>query len=320
MIRVRKTTEVKSKLSKHFSGERPFSSISMKSLSFKTIHDVVAMTNLPLWKEVITTRTYDEGLRLAALKIIKKIKYSKLQKSDKIFDDMLSGFTASGMNKVDADEATWKALGLIANGGANTISRVSFERGSQRSTALSFIASSMGFLDLKKSKLGLPLYSYPASVVTKCDHVKPYHFWMTAYLTRDLIKQGIDPDDPVTATYISQKGYQLKREIAYANNPNFRRYAILTRPAYDPAHQIVRTDLAFGSEGAVYGAQLFSQSPHKPIDVDQAIVNLLADSSVMPAMSKNQTAELNVIDAFDIWSKIFSPNSASESIKAQVRQ
>ncbi len=289
-------------------------------ISHGTAHDVMAMTNLPLWKDVFESRKYDEGLRISALKLLQRASSKKLDKSDNLFGDLQSSFVESGMNKLEAEEASWKILGIIANGGANTFQRTSgLEGGSQRSIALGSIANSIGFLDLKKSRLGLSLYSYPSNLITQCDNVKPYHFWMTAYLARELVKEGISPDDAATATYITQKAYQLKREIAYANNPNFKPYAILTRPAYDPAQQIVRTDLAFGSAGALFGSISRLQANSQIINVDLAVISLLQDSTPLPAITPEKARELNVLSAYDLWSTIFSPDSAFNAIRSQLK-
>ncbi|MFZ3228581.1 MAG: hypothetical protein WA160_00125 [Pseudobdellovibrio sp.] len=278
-------------------------------------------TNMALWEKIYGSKKYDEGLRLVSNKLIERAEGS-FSSDANIFDDLKSSFELSGMKKVEAQDAAFDILGLISTGGSNMNHRVrKVGGGNQKSVALAFIANSLAYLDGKKTKFNKTLYSYPTSVKTTCDNAKPYHFWMSAYLSRELKKEGLAEDTAVNSVYIAHQGYHLKREAGYpkgaSNHP--KRNTILTREPFDPAQQIVRTDLAYAAAGAAFGADLMLESSSKKINVDKAIISLIKDSEVVPAKTKDQADGLSLPESYYHWSNIFSPNSAIKSVKADLK-
>lgn len=277
------------------------------------LYGQVPFTNIELWKKIYSTKKYDEGLRLAALQVAERM-LGDLQENDNIFDDLLVAFHRSGMSSVEAIDATWTVLGVIANGGQNTLSRtVLLEWPSQKSQALGYIANSMTAIDLKKRQKNLSLYSFPLGIETNCDTGKPYHFWMSAYLARNLVKdEKIESNVAIAAVYISQKMYQVQRGALNAQIKS--KGAIFTRPPYDPSHQIIRTDLAFAAAGAVFGALSDNTLGSKKINVDSAIVKLLEDSSVRKPLDKAAAEKMTFGERYSEFEKIFSPESALKNI------
>lgn len=75
-------------------------------------------------------------------------------------------------------------------------------------------------LGLWKKILTTDHYSYPRDVVTSCDNSKPYYFWMSAYMTREMVKQGISPEAAAAGAFSAQKGYEVLRMNLRGSNEN----------------------------------------------------------------------------------------------------
>lgn len=262
------------------------------------------------WKRFFSSNKYDNGLRLAALKISKQVE-GRLHPNSNIFDDLRSSFEESGLGPEESIEATWNTLGLISQGGANTIQRAALFSKGQKSAALGYIATAMNLLDSKKQGMGYKLYSYPDNIDTSCDNSKPYHFWMSGYLSRELIKSGISSDVAEKTVFLAQKGYQLNRDIA---GKQLAVGKVLSKDPFDPVHQVIRTDLAYSAAGAIYGANSLKKTT-QALNVDNAIISLARDASVVRPV--DQKEYIGSIRSYLTWNKIFSPNSAYRELKFQ---
>jgi hypothetical protein len=276
------------------------------------------ITDKALWKRVLGSDKYDEGLRIAASTIAQKVKSSNGTNGN-IFEDIQNAFIKSGMNSNEAQNATWDTLGLIANQGPSIgyyVTKLenrgdSSLENSQKSNALAYIASGMTYLDLKNLKNNLPMYSYPSGIQTTCDNSKPYHFWMSAYLARTLVKENqIAPEVAAETTFMAQKAYQINRTAAAnGTQPGAIENILATQP-YAPVRQIIRTDLAYSSAGALYGSQSAESLNTKNYSVNGAIVSLLKDSS-----SEKTEPGTNMLETYLKWNRAFSADSAFEYLK-----
>ncbi len=277
------------------------------------INESLPYTNVDLWERFFGTKKYDEGLRYAALKLLSRAT-NGISAEANIFDDLIESYVKSGFSQADANEAVIDTMGLISNGGPNTLKRANFFEGySGKVAALGYIANTLVYLDSKKKERGMRLYSYPKNVSTSCDNAKPYHFWNSAYLAKELKKMNFDDLSSVRTVYIAQIGYQLKREVGYnpgsaKNNPT--KNAILTREAYDPAHQIVRTDLAYAAAGALFGVA----GEKRQINVDKILIDLLSSSSAEPTITRKEAYNLSAAESYFIWRKVFAPDAALKSV------
>jgi hypothetical protein len=254
------------------------------------------ITDKELWRRVLSSNKYDEGIRQASLIIAKKINNLNATDGASVFDDIQTGFVKSGMSSTKALEAAWDVLGLIGNQGPNIGSYVTniesgfytFE-GSMKARGLSFISAAMTYIDHKQLKAGKPIYSYPANIQSTCDNSKPYHFWMSAYIARALVKENkISPADAAQGA------------------------DIINLEAFSPAHQIIRTDLAYSAAGALFGSNSVNKSDSKKYDVNNAMIALLENAGTDQEANNSSGSQL---DTYLIWSKIFSPNSALDSLR-----
>jgi len=293
-------------------------------------------SDLEDWKEIMTNDKYDEGLRQMSLLLIKRSKGAP-EASANVMDDLKSSFQKSNMSPKEAEQAALTTLAVLANGGANTISRVQEleeknindttgadvpQTLSQKSQSLSFIAAMLPWLDGYKSQQGDSLYSLPKNVKSSCDDSKSYHFWMIARLAQKMAQQpNVSPEAAAQAAYTIENAYQLKREAGRpTENPDGTDgNQPLTRNVYDSSSQLDRTDLSFAVAGAFYGANFDKQASLK-LDVDSSLPVLIDHGTVLEPLLKPDAETMGSFSKYTRWESIFAPKSAFDNIKQQVNQ
>ena len=270
--------------------------------------------NLPSWRKVMTNQRWQEGLRLAGLKIINRLKSNGSQPGN-IFDDLTESFQKSGLTKAESIDASFKVMGVVANGGANTCMRVTWMSSNIPTPAvasLCLIGTAMNVLDFKRVKAGQPPYSYPTNVKADCYYPKPYHFWMAADISRSLVAEhGIDPEGAGRATFLAQKAYQINRDIYSPAKKEIG--SVFNKSAFDPVHQVIRMDLAFASAGAQFG---IAKDSTKKFNVDNGIEKLIVDGEVRPPEVRSNIGTVDSLINLKNWNQLFSPNSAYDAVNS----
>ena len=248
--------------------------------------------------DVATNPEYTEGLRRTFIKMQNRMADPVVTKGANLFDDVLSSFKESGMTGKAAEDAAWETLGALAASGPNMGARLSGydhtnlkdTKGNPNKIALIAIAESIPFLDSVMISQNTPsLYSLPAGVSFPCDSGKDYHFWMAAYLTRKLVKEGYSSKDARAASFTAQVGYNLYGDIggigggdsarSESRNPN----NLGNFSRYEATENGFRMDLNLGSAGARFGADQANGKTDGQYDVQKGFQDSLASGGVQPA-------------------------------------
>lgn len=277
--------------------------------TIKLMTPVNNLTAIPVLKEVLTDKLYAKGASIAAVKIMDKINSDAPVKGN-LYDDIYDSFRKVGLDRSKAEDYTWNLLAAYGARGANVYllaDRVLNRDNAATLLALQVIASGVNVLDSRTFKSSHP-YSYPKTVTTSCDTGKPYHFWMTAYLSRRLTKQSKNPEAGANAAYLANVGYQMK-STTFGRDPR----RAFTTPTYSAANNKIRLDLSVASAGAVFGAQSFKGSDlDKTISVDNGIKAIVEKAEVLPIMNSSDVAELwdgTGFEGFKKWTRIFAPEA-----------
>lgn len=264
------------------------------------------------WKLIYETDKFNEGIEKVARKLQKEIKDHSSSRTSNIWDDLANSFKSSGLSTTEAEEGVWAILAIISNGGQNTKTRVGEIESSNKSDELSFIAKAMSALDYLKQKNGLPLYSYPSNIKTFCDSAKPYHFWMSAYLARELVKKNIvGVDDAIKYSFLAEKGYQLNRNLLSSWGSGKVTNALSAEP-YGPIHDVIRMDLANAAAGAIFGAKSAKNKSNEEINLDVSIISLLKKSN--PHASLPNSGTLSELNTYMQFNNVFVPDTALDSL------
>ncbi|MEQ1665452.1 MAG: hypothetical protein ABL927_08770, partial [Bdellovibrionales bacterium] len=250
---------------------------------------------------------FPDGIKIAAKKIKKELDGDFTPDSN-IVSDLISSFQFAGMSEERAYEIFWQFMGAISTQGPSI--RMKYVYNGPTGKFVDFIVNAMLVLDYKKSQHGFSLYSYPTQTITGCDNAKPYHFWEIAYFSREFVNTlHIPPNVAAKLAFLLEKIYQIRRDV-YTTDLD-RISGILTRQPYDPAHQVVRTDIAYAAAGAVFGANNLKAFNSKSIDVNALIVALLQESTpVSPIDKPSAPGVFAMLESYHMWEKIFNPDIA----------
>jgi hypothetical protein len=212
------------------------------------------VTVLPLWKELVTDSAYLKVFKKVSLGIIANLrKGTPPQKT--LIEDLKAEFLALTKDKKKADDYAWKTMALLASGGGNALKRPAVITGANDGgnddleAVLHVLSNGSMALDRLSAEKGF-LYTFPPGIKNLCDYGKNYHFWMTAYLARELKKKNYSETAAAAAAFSVEKGYQFSK-VEHGRDPT----KPFTESPYSNYNNNIRLDLSLAAAGAWYGAQ-----------------------------------------------------------------
>ena len=248
-----------------------------------------------------------EALRKLSGKIVANIEDGTIPNT-RLFEDLLSQFSSEGFTAEESLDRSWLVMGLYASRGpsiAAVIRSLSFTS-TPMAAYFHVIFNGAPVLDARGLQGGI-LYSYPKNLITNIDSGKPYHFWMSAYLSRKATLETGSAFAATQASYLSEIGYQMRSTTNYRD---------ISRPFVDPPEGVgnnkIRFDLAYGAAGAVYGSRSATIPSLETIDVNGTFRELLKRGTPLRPISKEAADERWKglgIKGYLRWLKIFSPYS-----------
>jgi hypothetical protein len=269
----------------------------------------------PLVKEIVSDPVY-AYTAITLAKIVEVRLENPAYPNGNLFDDAVYAFRAHGLSDAAAREHTFKLLALYSTNGANTASFLEpFISEANRGLfyGLGVIGTAIPLLDWRTFASGHP-YAFPPSVHATCDNMKPYHFWMAAYLARETGRSVGDSAAGRQATYIAELGYQMRAETA-ARDPN-RPFTVGT---FEPGNNKIRMDLAWGAAGAAYGAASIDRpNPRLTFDVDASLTAMLNAAHVKKPLSATEASHL--WDGYGStgylrWTRMFQPKLGLQKVR-----
>lgn len=282
----------------------------------KPVHGV---TVLSLWKELVTDPVYFKALKTASLQVLERLQADD-SRGSRLFQDLENAVLKETRNPSSAREYAWKTIAIFASGGANAHRRITKTCRHPISAFLYVITNGAPILDRVSAAKGY-LYSMPKEVNSLCDYGKSYHFWMTAYLARRLVKEGSDPLPAAAASYSVQKGYQFaKRDGGREPERSFR------EPSFSDWNNRRRMELSTSAAAAWFGALSAKGSP-KNLDwstVEEGIRQQFRGSEVRsgdPSFQFPGDSDVpRLMSAYREWKKILNPDSSFEYFRKKFGQ
>jgi hypothetical protein len=242
--------------------------------------------------------------------MLRHAKDASISKGDDFWSDLQDGFRQAGFSTAEIKDAIWNVIGVISTAGASLGGRLGpLERPPSKDplvVGLVLMGEIMPYLDLVKFEKHGALYSYPREVNISCDNGKPYHFWMTAFLSRKLTLQNGDSKAAAMAAFLAEKGYQTNSDLGGRGLMK-----VLALGEFDPASNIIRSDLSYAAAGAMYGAETAKGIPSN-LDVDEGIRVLLRNTTAMSPMEKGDAQQATVglgVQGYLRWQRMFHPDT-----------
>lgn len=256
---------------------------------------------VPVLKKVLTDPSYAEGLRRATVKVYERLTSGQSDPGANIFDDVQAGFTEAGLSQQEATEKTWDTMMLLAIGGPNFSPRTDVEsqflgklqKGTTNLNAISLqaLAEAVPNMDSMKMKMEpASLYSLPKGVKFGCDSGKGYYFWMTAYLTRMLIKEGSSPEAARIAVFNTHLGYHLGGGGGQRGPEQ-----LLGAARFGSVENGVRMDVTLATAGTQFGADHYA-GVIKKYDLNKTYLDLLESGGTTPTSDRSGVKNLFLND------------------------
>lgn len=256
-----------------------------------------------LYEQILSDSSYDESLRQLALVLINRFKEEQVPHHEYFFDLARTQFVKGGFSALEAEKRTWNLIGLLSTAGPNLGQRLKYFASSRypqdrtSKLSLSVISRALPKLDqLALDRLGR-LYVLPRQMTTFCDTGKPYHFWMSAYLSRLLVENGFSVHAAANAVFILQKGYQLK-STTIGRQPD----RIFSEDLNSPWVQSMRMDINMAAAGVVFGA--FSFKGKLEFNLDNQLWKMRDQFFPLDPLSPAQVRHLNsFLLGFPAWNR-----------------
>ncbi len=286
-----------------------------------------AIVRTDIYGKILGTHIYEDGVRRAALKIFKRVRGQVLSPGN-LFDDLKDAFFESSVRRENVEDLVWDVLGLLATSGPNINQRVKSCQNSsailegrldsQFHFALKYIAGALPLLDFRYLKLFKKMYSAPSNVRVTCDNGKFYHFWMSAYLSRELVKRdGLSVQAAKNASYASEIGYQALRDVVGKESEDVSKSLfgnLGNHDLFSPVVNIVRTDLALAAGGATFGALSTTTNSNSVLSIDKSLQNILSKSGQGLSVDVNLNGKTKMIYEMYHWINALAPFEAMDSL------
>ena len=266
----------------------------------------------PLFLELATEDRYRTPLIEVARLLLNKVDIG--DSSQDIFSDIAKIAQESGLPLLESRSLAWKIMGLYGSAGANMYLRNRFfgiqQNNPAIANALNLIASAIPYLD-SLAKLEHRRYALPRGLQATCDQGKSYHFWMAAFLARELTLRGSSPQGAAAAAYSAEKGYQL-----FSNTAGRDPAKIFQMNEFYPITNTIRMDLVYAGSGAIFGASDAVARDYRR-DLDE-VIRLMFKSAASSPQWDRVTAMKAISEkspkAYWYWSRMLTPDTGYRAL------
>jgi hypothetical protein len=212
-----------------------------------------------LYEEFLTDPRYAQALPRLALKIRERLR--RAEAGDVATDgfflaDTIASFAETGASREDAVEYAWKWMAIYSTRGASFQKFYQFLHERQLGLGLAILAASSGASALDQYRYAdkrtmAKSYTLPELLSTSCYYGKPYHFWMSAYFTRRLDREGYGARGGALAAYVTGALYEFGSDTR-GRDP--RRG--VTDAVDSPYGKWIKTNLFFNAMGVRFGQEM----------------------------------------------------------------
>ncbi len=149
-------------------------------------------------------------------------------------------------------------------------------------------------------------YSFPAQFSASCPDGKPYHFWNSAYLSRQLKSEGYADRASSVSMFIAGELYDI-----FSNTLGREPLQVFRDPVYSVHNNALREDIVSNTQGAIYGA--WGEAAN--LDGDLAMRDMLNHAKDLKLTKDEIKAfEKNPLAQYDSWRKIMAPDAVLKSL------
>jgi hypothetical protein len=220
----------------------------------------------------------------------------RLERGDAVAaSDLLTDLRAAARSVLGENNETlvWKILGVYGLRGPDMLAfrDLNLDENQTALWAASLaLFGSLTYLDsLQFNALGKQ-YSLPPHVASPAPWPKPYHFWLPAFLVREMVEEeGFSARAASIAVHLSHLGYEFLSRSLGRNPLN-----AFNGGAFSNYNNIVRSDLLLAAAGNQFGVLMAKGSEATPIralDLDQMWNRYYARLRAVPSWITERTKD-----------------------------
>jgi len=175
-----------------------------------------------LWRIAVNDDRFSQGAAIVANKILTEVVEDHLNKISRtngvvkgnLYVETLAAYRSVGFNETESQQHTIELLALYASRGASMgeVWELSTQATIPLFASLGVISSGIAYLDAISGDNNF--YGLPNWVKTNCEYSRKYHFWMSAYLTNELLKQGFSRKSAFDAVHKTAIAYELGKNFS----------------------------------------------------------------------------------------------------------
>lgn len=271
------------------------------------------LSMLDLWEKMMLDPEYVPGLAKATtlmnqrLRILRQTKNQRAVISD-VLSDLIAGYRAVGKSNEEAIARAYDVMGLYGTRGASLayiLPDLTTKENLGFSAAFAYFSAVISYLDTLQPEGRY--YSVPPSIIGTCPYGKPYHFWLSAYLTKELQRNKHTKRGSEVAPHIVSELYEFN-SITRGRNPT----AAFTEPLLSLYNNGVRINLTFNDAGVLYQ----TLGPGKKINLNNAIESFKKHAEALPPMTRTELQALlkDPVKKYQAQRKLFAPDTLIREI------
>lgn len=265
---------------------------------------------IDLYDELLTDSRFAQALPKLAQKIRARIRTGDPTAKDSALEsdylaDTVTSFSEIGLSAEEARAYAWKWMAIYATRGASFSNFYLLLNEKQLGLAYSIltIASGVSALDQIRYRTA-PAYTLPGMFKTACYYGKPYHFWMNAYFTRELMHEGYRASAASLASYLTGALYEFGSDTL-GRDPK----RALTEPVGSLYYLWLKTNLFFDAMGARFGRESVTPKIAVPTATDPLLAKFFTNA--LPTEKMPPEIEKVLIEkratSYLVWNLKFQP-------------
>ena len=257
-----------------------------------------AFAYIPAYQDVFTNSDYVAPLAYAATAMKEKSDHpEKHHPLGSFYQDLVDAFIHYGHSPSDSQTMAINVLGIYGTRGVPAVPQ--WEMAARLGKGPMVTMAAIGMMAAESNYLeGLAIdrgenYALPPGVHSNCLYLRPYHFWMSAYLAQKLKQQGFADNDIFEAIHLLNVLYEKFGAVA-TNKTKYEKLESLIDgdPSYWGLFVETQKDIAFNDAGLFWMLQNPQASPSVSLDVDQILSPMFKSSMVNDQIQNDQGMQL----------------------------
>lgn len=274
-----------------------------------------AISNMGAFRTFLTA----PSLQGALIGIANDLLAGSLDKAD--LSEVLSGrLRQQGLSDAEANKLAWAFWGFFGSRGTSVdLLQPFFHQENLPLFVPYYIITAGGALiDAKQTVTQGTAFSIPHDISTTCLTGRPYHFWMAASITQQLIEEGFHGDDAMVAVHLAGLGYEFLSST-WGRDPT---KPFTSKNVY--VRRGIQVGISYKTLGSWWAFRKLAGKKSKH-SYDRALKLMIRRSINLPPLDRSQMPVDQYVDSkkevafmfslYPYWERIIAPDSVLNRLR-----